>query len=53
MTNRATPLVSIIIITYNSSRYVLETLESIKSQTWDNIQLIVSDDGSRDNTALC
>jgi glycosyltransferase involved in cell wall biosynthesis len=54
MTNRATPLVSIIIITYNSSRYVLETLESIKSQTWDNIQLIVSDDGSRDNTVqLC
>lgn len=50
MNNTSTPLVSIIIITYNSSRYVLETLESVKAQTWDNIQLIVSDDASKDNT---
>ncbi len=44
------PLVSIIVITYNSSRYVLETLESAKAQTYQNIELIVSDDCSRDNT---
>ena len=44
------PLVSVIIITYNSSQYVMETLESIKSQTWDNIELIVTDDCSKDNT---
>lgn len=44
------PLVSIIIITYNSSRYILETLESAKSQTYLNIELIVSDDYSTDNT---
>jgi alpha-1,3-rhamnosyltransferase len=32
----------------------LETLESAKSQTWPNIELIISDDGSTDNTvALC
>ncbi|MDD2911024.1 MAG: glycosyltransferase [Petrimonas sp.] len=54
MNNTGTPLVSIIIITYNSSRYVLETLESVKAQTWDNIQLIVSDDASKDDTVqLC
>lgn len=45
-----TPLVSIVLITYNSSKYVLETLESVKNQTWDKIELIVSDDGSADDT---
>lgn len=43
-------LVSVIIITYNSSKYVLETLESVKKQTYKNIELIVSDDCSTDNT---
>ncbi len=44
------PLVSVVMITYNSGRYVLETLESIKAQTWQNIELIISDDCSIDNT---
>jgi glycosyltransferase involved in cell wall biosynthesis len=44
------PLVSIIIITYNSSRYISETLESSKNQTYQNIELIISDDASADNT---
>ena len=44
------PLVSVAVITYNSSKYVLETLESIKAQTYQNIELIVSDDCSTDNT---
>ncbi|HIP33762.1 MAG TPA: glycosyltransferase [Bacteroidia bacterium] len=44
------PLVSIIIITYNSSKYVIETLESAKNQTYKNIELIISDDCSTDNT---
>lgn len=44
------PLVSVIIITYNSARYVIDTLESVKSQTWKHIELIVSDDCSTDET---
>lgn len=48
------PLVSVPVITYNSSKYVLETLESIKAQTYHNIELIISDDCSTDNTIeLC
>lgn len=44
------PLVSIIVITYNSAKFVLETLESAKAQTYQNIELIISDDASTDNT---
>ena len=44
------PLVSIIIITYNSSNYVLETLESALAQTYDNFEIIISDDCSNDST---
>lgn len=50
MTITADPLVSIVLITYNSAKYVLETLESVKKQTWRNIELIISDDGSNDLT---
>ncbi len=44
------PLVSIVVITYNSSSTIVETLESIKSQTYQRIELIVSDDCSKDST---
>jgi len=44
------PLVSIVVITYNSSKYVVETLDSIRLQTYQNIELIISDDASSDNT---
>ena len=46
----ADPLVSIIVVTYNSSKYVLETLESAKAQTYKKLELIISDDGSTDST---
>lgn len=44
------PLVSISIITYNSSKYIIEALEGVKAQTYKNIELIVSDDCSTDGT---
>lgn len=44
------PLVSVCVITYNSSAYVLETLDSVRRQTYQNIELVISDDCSTDNT---
>ena len=44
------PLVSVCVITYNSAKYILETLDSIEQQTYQNIELIISDDCSNDNT---
>lgn len=41
-------LVSALVCTYNSSRTVIETLESITSQTYKNIELVISDDDSKD-----
>lgn len=43
-------LVTVRVLTYNSSKTVQETLDSIYSQTYQNIELIVSDDASSDNT---
>src|SRR5678815_3959281 len=44
------PLVSVIALCYNHSRYVLECLESIRAQTYKNVQVILLDDFSRDSS---
>ena len=43
-------VVSVVVVCYNSSSFVLETLDSIYRQTFDSIELIVSDDCSTDDT---
>lgn len=48
--NQLLPLVTVCVVTYNSEDFILETLESIKNQTYKNFELIISDDGSSDNT---
>ena len=42
--------VSILIPAYNSEKWISETIESALNQTWRNIEVIVVDDGSIDNT---
>lgn len=44
------PLVSIIIPTFNSSGFIKSTLIKVLQQTWQNVEIIVVDDGSTDNT---
>lgn len=52
--NLQLPLVSVIVPTYNSAKYVISTLESVRNQTYDRIELIITDDGSKDETvSLC
>lgn len=42
--------ISIIMPTYNRAKYILETIESIRHQTYSNWELIIVDDGSDDIT---
>lgn len=44
------PLVSILIPAYNAERWLAETLKSAVAQTWSPKEIIVVDDGSKDET---
>ena len=44
------PLVSIITPTFNSAKYIRETIASVQAQTYNNWQHILIDDGSTDTT---
>jgi len=44
------PLVSIITPTFNSGKFISETIRSVQNQTHENWEMIIVDDGSSDNT---
>lgn len=44
------PLVSVICACYNQSKYLIESLESVKAQTYKNIEIIIWDDASKDDS---
>src|SRR5580704_8434369 len=49
-TEFSNPLVSMIVVCYNQSRFVVETLESVKAQTYKPTQLVIIDDCSLDDS---
>lgn len=46
------PLITVIIPVFNAGRYVREAIESIASQTYTNLEILIIDDGSTDDSLL-
>jgi len=52
LVNNTSPLVSIVLCAYNGACYIRNQLDTIVNQTYDNIEVIISDDRSTDSTLL-
>ena len=50
MSQESQPLVSIVIPCYNHEAFVQDCIRSVIDQTYQNIELIIIDDGSKDNS---
>ncbi len=44
------PLFSVLIANYNNVKYLVDTIESVRKQTYTNWEIIIVDDGSTDNS---
>ena len=46
------PLISVVVPIYNTEKYLIKCLDSIVNQTYKNLQIILVDDGSTDNSGM-
>ena len=46
------PLISVIVPVYNVQKYVRKSVESILQQTYKNLEIILVDDGSTDESGM-
>ncbi len=42
--------IDVIIAVYNGEKYIKEAITSVQAQSWQNLNIIIADDGSTDNT---
>ena len=47
---KTSPLITVIVVNYNYGRYLAECVDSVIAQTYPNMEIIVVDDGSTDNS---
>lgn len=50
MKEKVSKKVNVILPAYNGEKYIAEQIESLLAQTWDNLDIYIRDDLSRDNT---
>lgn len=52
--SKATPMISVVIPVYKTEKYLRETVDSVKAQTFEDWEIVLVDDGSPDNApAIC
>lgn len=52
MNHDESPLVSVVIPCYNHENFVQDCIQSVIDQSYENIELIIIDDGSKDNSVI-
>lgn len=50
MLNNGNPLISVIVPVYNTEKYIARCIDSILGQSYENIEIIIVDDGSTDKS---
>ncbi|MBY0346139.1 MAG: glycosyltransferase [Neisseriaceae bacterium] len=50
MNNNTSPLISVVIPVFNHSKYIVKCLDSIKKSGWAQLELVIIDDGSTDDS---
>ena len=51
MLDNKNDLISVVVPIYNSEKYLTKCIQSICNQTYQELQIILVNDGSKDNTA--